>query len=57
MSHCSPERDLRDPYLERLRVPVLHLLHRRHLVKAIRQGLELLDAVGEADRELLGKEL
>ena len=44
-------------YLERLRVPFRHLFDRGHFVETIGEFFELLDAVGEADGELLGEEL
>ena len=44
-------------HLERLGVPSLHLLDRRHLVKTIWKVVKLLNTVGETDGELLSKEL
>lgn len=44
-------------HLERLRVPVLHPVHRGHLVEPIGQAVQLLHPVGEADGELFGEEL
>jgi len=44
-------------YLKRLGVPVLDLLYRGHVVEAVGQVLELLDAVGQANGQLLGEEL
>ena len=51
------ERDRLTAYLERLRVPIEDFLHRRHVIEAVGQVLELLDAVGETYGELLGEEL
>ena len=48
---------MKSAYLKRLCIPVCNLLHRRHLVESIGQGLKLLDAVGESNGEFLGKEL
>lgn len=44
-------------YLERLRIPVLDLLDRHHLIKSIGQARELLDTVGKANGQLFGEEL
>jgi hypothetical protein len=46
-----------DSYLERLRIPVLHLFDRGHFTEPIWQLSEILDAVGEADGELFGEKL
>lgn len=46
-----------DSYLEGLRIPILNFFNRRHLTEAIRQFAQVLDPVGEANRELLGEEL
>lgn len=44
-------------YLKRLGIPVLDLFHRGHVVEAVGQQLQLLDAVRQADWQLLGQEL
>lgn len=44
-------------HLERLGVPGLDLLDRRHLVKAIWKVIKFLDSVGQTDGELFSKEL
>lgn len=47
-----------DPtYLEGLGVPFLDLFHRGHVVEAVGQQLQLLDAVRQADWQLLAQEL
>jgi hypothetical protein len=48
---------VRVTYLERLRIPILDLADRRHLIEAIRKLVQLLDTMGEAYGELLGEEL
>lgn len=40
-------------YLERLRVPLLHLSDGLHLAEVVRELIELLDTVGKPDREFL----
>jgi hypothetical protein len=50
-------RGPRVTYLERLRIPILDLADRRHLIEAIGQLVQLLDAMGEAYGELLGEKL
>lgn len=44
-------------YLKRLRIPVLHLLYRRHLIEPIGKLTQLLHAVGKTDGELFREEL
>jgi hypothetical protein len=44
-------------YLERLRIPVLHLVDRGHLIEAVRELVQLLYAVCQSYRQFLGKEL
>lgn len=44
-------------YLERLRVPVLDLCDRGHVIEAVGQVVELLDAMRQPDGKLLGQEL
>lgn len=44
-------------YLEGLGIPVLDLLHRGHIVEPVGQGFQLLDAMRQADGQLLGKKL
>lgn len=43
--------------LEALGVPSLDLLDAWHLVQTVRQFVEFLDAVGEANRQLVGEKL
>jgi len=43
-------------YLKRLCIPIGDLLNGWHLAQAIRQGLELLDAMSQTDGQLLGQE-
>lgn len=58
-THTQSDQPMRQnrPYeqthVERLAVPVLDLLDRRHLAEIVRQLVELLGAMGKTDGELL----